>query len=134
MPISILAWAIMILLLLTSPAFAQKQCDQFRSSTVASAQSITEIIPGIEGKRIYLCGMAFINSGASLTVGLFSGTGSNCNVDQTILISPITMPTNTTFVNRVATAAGEYTPVGHSVCLQITGNGNLTTMWYWTQF
>jgi hypothetical protein len=129
-----LASAIVLLMALIEPALAQKECDQFRHSTTADAQSMKEIIPGISGKRVYLCGWAIINSGSGLTINLVSGTGINCNSEQTPFVGPVALPNNTTFVNRIATASGERTPEGHSVCLQITGTGNLTTMWYWAQF
>jgi hypothetical protein len=124
----------LVLIVAAIPAAAQKACDQFRSATTTAPQSITETIPGIDGQRIYLCGFTIINTGSGLTVSLFSGTGTNCNANQTVLVAPITLPNNSMLVNRIAIAAGEYTPQGHALCVQVTGTGNLTTLWYWTQF
>jgi hypothetical protein len=122
------------LVLLAVPAAAQRACDQFRSTTTIAPQSITETIAAVDGQRVYLCGFTIINTGAGLTVSLFSGTGINCNANQAALVAPITLPNNSVLVNRIATASGEYTPIGHAVCVQITGSGNLTTLWYWAQF
>jgi hypothetical protein len=122
------------LLLPALPAAAQRACDQFRSNTTTAPQPITEMISGQLGKRVYLCGWVLINSGQSISFTLYTGTGVNCADNQTVLLNTLSMPPNTVLANRIATADGEYSPQGHSLCLQVTGSGNISAIWYWAQF
>jgi hypothetical protein len=118
-------------------ALAQKMCDKFRSSTTTGAQAITEKVPAVAGKRIYICGWVLIaNSSQPLSFDLLTGTGTNCATNQTELLNNITMPPNSIMVNRIPYASGESTPPGQAVCLRTTGGAQATvsSIWYYAQF
>jgi hypothetical protein len=129
--------AILVFLLAAHGALAQKPCNLFRSSTTTGAQAITEKVPAVAGKRIYLCGWVLIaNSMQPLVFELVTGTGTNCASNQTVLLNTITMPANSIMVNRIPYASGESTPPGQAVCLQTTGSATATisSIWYYAQF
>jgi hypothetical protein len=94
-------------------------------------------VPAVAGQRVYICGYMLVRTGAAgqdLEFELDSGTGSNCSVNTTPLIGPMTLPTGTVIVNRIPYAAGEKTPTGHALCVRTFGNGTLIATFYWAQF
>ena len=127
---------VVLLLLLPLPAAAQKICDQFTNTTVTGTLSTVERVPGIPGKRIYICGYMVMqtSAGKDLEFELLAGTGLNCSINPVSIIGPMTLPAQTAIVNRVAYAGAEKTPAGTSICVRTFGSGTLTGAFYWTQF
>ena len=129
-----------LLLLLAGPAAAQRMCDQTRAAvTSVPVPNPTERVPGLPGKRVYLCGYMLLPSTSPPTQIEFevtAGQGSDCGPvgARTVLIPRIALP-STGIVNRVAYTAGEMTKPGQSVCLQTWGTGgSISSIFYWTQF
>lgn len=121
--------------LLASPAAAQKTCDKFRSAITTTQLGPVERVPAAGSNRIYLCGYALWPNppGQTLEFQITSGTGTNCAANTTVIIPRVSMPAGG-IVNRIAYAAGEFTPPGHAVCLQTFGSGSITSIFYWAQF
>jgi hypothetical protein len=110
-------------------------CDQSRAAITTGAMAITERVPAIAGKRIYLCGYLILRAsgGQDLEFEITSGTGTNCAVGKTTIIPRMDVPLNG-ITNRIAYAAGEKTAQSAAICLQTWGTGSVTSIFYWTQF
>jgi hypothetical protein len=133
-----LSAAALLLLFLSGTATAQKMCDQVRTNITAAPAAISEKVPGIPNKRIYLCGYMIVRSGSAagqdLQFEISSGTGTNCSVGKAIILPKMSLPSSGELVNRIAYTA-EKTPPGHSICLEVFGSGtSLVSSFYWTQF
>lgn len=131
-------WIVVVALILSlwsGNAAAQTSCDRFNAATIFGTDPTgTERVAGVMGKRVYLCGYVVVpDGGASLEFELFSGTGDRCSEDRTLILPRMPIPL-AGIVNRIPIAAGEYTPVGHSLCSRTYGNGTLSTIFYWAQF
>jgi hypothetical protein len=127
------------LLLLPGAASAQKMCDQVRTNTTTSPAPLTEKVAAVPNKRIYLCGYMIVRAGVDppgdLQFQIVSGTGRDCLSNKNIIIPQMAVPASGVLVNRIAYAAGEKTPPGHAICLQVFGNGPaLISTFYWAQF
>ena len=119
-------------------AWAQRTCDQYRAAiTSVPIAAPVERVPGVAGKRIYLCGYILMPSspaaGQSIEFELTTGTGTNCATNKTTMIPRMSVPA-TGIVNRIAYASGETTAQGAAVCLQTWGSGSVTSIFYWAQF
>lgn len=131
-------WIVLVALILflsSGNALAQTSCDRFNAASITGTDPTgTERVPGVAGKRVYLCGYVVIPAGgASLEFELFSGTGDRCSLNTVTILPKMPIPL-AGIVNRIPIAAGEYTPVGHSLCSRTYGNGTLSTIFYWAQF
>jgi hypothetical protein len=111
-----------------------KTCDQFRVSVTTGTMGVTERVPAVAGKTIFICGYVVIptSGGSGLDFELSAGTGVNCAVGNTKIIPRMTVPVNG-LVNRGGGASGEFAPVSNAVCLQTWGNKSVTSIFYWTQ-
>ena len=119
---------------LAEAAAQAKVCDQFRASVTTGQMGVTERVPAIAGKMIYICGYMIIptSGGSGLDFELSAGTGVNCAVNKTIIIPRMTVPVNG-IVNRGIGSSGEFAPLGAAMCLQTWGNKSVTSIFYWTQ-
>jgi hypothetical protein len=127
--------ALLLAALPLSDAFAQvKTCDQFRASVTTGTMGVTERVPAVVGKTIYICGWMIVptSGGSGLDFELSAGTGVNCATNKTIIIPRMTVPVNG-IVNRGGGASGEFAPLGYAMCLQTWGNKSVTSIFYWTQ-
>lgn len=127
-----------LLMLLAGPAAAQRTCDHYRSAiTAAPVASPVEQVPGLAGKRTYLCGYIIMPStdaaGQSVEFELTTGTGLNCATNRQVMIPRMRVPSGG-IVNRTTFASGEVTGQGEAVCLQTWGSGSITSVFYWAQF
>lgn len=94
----------------------------------------TEIVSGIKGQRVYLCGYMATANGSSLNFQIVSGTGDNCADEQMAVTDLIQLPSNPQLVNRTPYVL-EHGDPGHSLCWLTAGNnGSLGLTIYWTQF
>jgi hypothetical protein len=128
-----------LLLLLPAPASAQKMCDQVRTNITTAPAVMTEKVAAMPNKRIYLCGYMIVRAGTDppgdLQFQIVSGTGRDCGTNRTVIIPQMAVPASGVLVNRIAYAAGEKTPPGHAICLQVFGAGPaLISTFYWAQF
>jgi hypothetical protein len=123
--------ALAALLLLPGMAYAQKQCDQYRTAQTTGPTGPTERVAGVPNKRIYICGYMIMRGlgGADLEFQMTSGQGTNCNGNTQVIIPRLLIPVNS-IVNRVAEAASERTLPGHAICLQTWGTGPVTSIFY----
>jgi hypothetical protein len=124
---------LLLLLSMLSPAYGQVPCDRWSHAASTGALPATEIVGAVVGSRIYLCGYVLSASGNPLDFQLISGTGTACANEQTELTPRIALASGGVLVNRIVAAAGEYTPIGHSLCVQTFGTGNLAATVYWLQ-
>ena len=126
---------ILAALLCAGPAFGQAAtCDQASHRDTITALPMTELVPAGPGlERVYICGYVIMNSGQAATIQLFAGNGVNCAANQTEVTPPLIVPQNTNFVNR-SPFVGERTPQSAALCWQVTGNGSVNAIIYWTQF
>jgi hypothetical protein len=117
---------------LANPVPQQKMCDQFFTGILSGENPPIVRIPGVSGKRIYLCGYMVVHGGGpQATVEITSGNG-DCLTEKTSIVPKLAIAGD--LVNRTPFAAGEYTPLGHSLCTQTAGNGTVVVTLYWTQF
>lgn len=127
-----------LLLMAAGPAAAQRTCDQYKGAiTAVPVASPVERVPGIAGKRIYLCGYIVMPSsdaaGQAVEFELTRGTGTNCAANRQVMIPRIRVPAGG-IINRTPFATGETTAAGEAVCLQTWGTGSITSIFYWAQF
>ena len=130
--------AVALLPLLTGAAAAQKMCDQVRTNITTAPTPITEKVAGKPNQRIYLCGYMIVRSGVGgqdLQFELSSSTGTNCALNRAVILPKMNLPASGVLVNRIAYVAGEKTPPGHAMCLEVFGSGaGVVSTFYWAQF
>ena len=131
--------AIAFLALLAIPAQAQtKPCDKIVMFQHATATGPVELIPGIDGQRIYPCGFMLSEKGNTLDFQMWGVAASDHCVSGPVMNAELytprmSLPTDVQLVNRIEHAgpAGSY---GFSLCIQTWGTGGLTGAIYYAQF
>jgi len=130
-------WILAVLLVIySSGAVAQTTCDKFNAAITTGPMPVTQRVPGVANKKIYICGYS-INRGANdLEFELSAGKGVNCATDFKILIPRTGVPVSGIVNRQPFAGAGEYTALGDAVCLQTWGaaGATLTSTFYWAQF
>jgi hypothetical protein len=129
--------AIAFLALLAIPAQAQtKPCDQIVMFQHAAATGPVEIVPGIDGQRIYPCGFMLAQKGNTLDFQMW-GAQDHCVggpvLGATLFTPRMSLPTDVQLVNRIE-HAGPSSQYGASICIQTWGTGGLTGAIYYAQF
>lgn len=85
-----------------------------------SGTSLTQIVAGVAGRNIYVCGYVLGFGGTSPTLTFAYGTGANCGTGLVSLSGAI--PVSTATPLAVAGSATQLiAPPGNSICIQLGG-------------
>lgn len=103
-------------------------CNQVVSFTGTAA--LAQIVAGVTGKIIVICGWSMTNTAAAGTIQFSTGTGSNCGTG-TATISPL-MSISTNSVTDHATYASQNVVAGNAICQNATAT--ITGIFYYAQF
>lgn len=125
---------LLALLLLLLGAATAEACTN-TTPIVGDTEGVLELVPGVEGQRIYLCGWVLTSpsSGPVTDVQLVAGRGANCTTDQIAITPVLYMSNGTPIVNRV-TEPAETVPAGLSLCGKLAKNGVVSGIVYWAQY
>jgi hypothetical protein len=125
------------LLLLCGSAHAQdlsRPCDKSAFFNHSVPTGPVNLVLGVEGQRVYLCGFTIMQKGNTLDFILSVGQGVNC-ADNNVQITPqFELPADFALTTRIN--AGQPLPgVGYGLCVQTLGsNGKLAGIVYYSQF
>jgi len=88
----------------------------------AGATSMTQVVAGISGQSISVCGYTFNAGAAAATIQIVSGTGTNCNTGQVAITPVFSLGIN----GNLSFAPGRAffsAASGAALCYVITGTG-----------
>lgn len=107
-------------------------CHNVNFFTFSATQTLTQFVPVQQGKRIGICGYAYLPSANNpYTVQIFYGTGTNCGTGTTAFSMPLFIVNGGSMINRIPVVA-ESTPVNQALCIQATGSGQTVSFAvYW---
>jgi len=130
--------AVALLALFASEAQAQRQCTHTSWFQHTTPTGPIEIVPGVDGQRIYPCGFMLTQKGNTLDFQMWGTPFGLCvngsGFSNAQLFTPqLSLPTDVQLVNRLE-VVGPFTPPGYSLCIQTFGAGALTGAIYWEQF
>lgn len=139
--IGLRTFLIAALIAMAHPALAQRACDRWSFGTFSVAQQQPqEIVSGVPGQRVYICGYVLVANGFPPNVQFLMGqttTDGPCFVSRAPMTPLFHLTQNQTVINRNA-FPGETTPQGHAVCINSTesgsGQGSMDVILYWAQF
>lgn len=103
-------------------------CNKVVNFTGSAATA--QIIAGVTGQIVAICGWSVTNTAASGTVQFSTGTGSNCGTGNAT-ISPL-MSVSTNSVTDHATYASQNVVAGNAICQNATAT--ITGILYYSQF
>lgn len=109
-------------------------CTKSVFGQITGAQAATQIIAGVAGQQIYICGTNLDTTTGTQTFQLVYGTGVNCGTGQTTITPVWTIPANANIVDHTVYAYISI-PAGNSVC-NITTTATNVLEWtvYYAQF
>lgn len=93
---------------------------------------LTQIVAGVAGQRIYVCGWHVTNSGASGTFIISNGTGTNCGTTNNGMTPAFTVTSTAPATDHIDYAALQ-TPVGNELCINPSVATIAAVIWF-TQF
>ncbi|MFA6267670.1 MAG: hypothetical protein WC670_18380 [Pseudolabrys sp.] len=99
-----------------APALAQVGCDQ-SASYDASTNGATRLVTGDSVNRVYVCGFTIV-AGGTATVGLVTGTGTNCATGQAALTPSWSMVAQTVVPDSSPAWRGLLAAPGLDVCIK----------------
>jgi hypothetical protein len=121
-----------------TPAFAQGAgaqgvvCGKSQQFTLG-ATSITQIVAGIQGQAVHVCGVILDAGAAAATYQLTVGTGTNCNANTLNITPAWSLAANGVLVQE-RTLAWYSSPSGYALCHTITGTGPMNVLVLYHQF
>lgn len=121
------------LILMVTPAHAQRACDRASFVDAIGATPATEFVAAVDGQRVYVCGVVLTATGNAAGFRLISGTGTNCGTDTANVTQLYQLPNGGSLVNRIA-FVGPSTPINHALCATVVGTGTINATVYWAQF
>ncbi len=89
----------------------------------ASTNGATQLVALAAGKRVMVCGFAFMVGATATNVSLVYGTGANCATDQVALTPAFQIGVNGGIVHVSPVWNGIATPAGKALCIK-TSAGN----------
>ena len=97
------------------------------------AVALTQIVAGVAGQSISICGWTLNAGAAAATAQLQTGTGSNCGTGTAVVTPAYSLAINGVLTDHISLA---YTslPTGNALCLVTTGTGPMQVMIYYGQF
>jgi|SRR5262245_10118146 len=108
-------------------------CNKHLVLQAVGATSIQQILPGVAGQSITICGFMWNVGAAASTAALYVGTGTNCNTNQLPVTPILTLPANSTVV--VKSGSGSFSSAqGNQLCYVITGTGPTAGLIFYAQF
>ena len=90
--------------------------------------SATQLVAGVAGKSIFICGWQITNTGATGTFSLIYGTGSTCTTPTT-LVTPQNITSTAPSTYNVGVAQMQ-TIAGATLCVNPSVNTIATTLWF----
>src|SRR5215472_11369718 len=91
-------------------------CNKVANFTGSAATA--QIIAGVSGQIVAICGWSVTNTAASGTVVFSTGTGSNCATNNATISPTISVSTNS--VTDHATYASQSVVAGNAICQNAT--------------
>lgn len=113
------------------------QCG--RTATGASAAATTQLVAGVQGQSIHLCGWD-VTATAAATFQLVAGSGATCGTGTVNVTGAHALSTNNVFTSSGATPGRYSTPnvvapaTPLNVCIIVTGTGPVQWTVFYTQF
>lgn len=95
-----------------------------------AATALTEIVAGVAGKQISVCGWALNTGAAAATAQLRYGTGTDCATGTVSLTPEISLGVNGVYVDRSAYAFQSLAQLT-DLCLVTTGTGPMQVTVYY---
>lgn len=129
-----LAFASLLWLASVAAALAQNTFDQSTqaSSFFNATQTITKVITGVSGKRIYLTQLTV----SALNTSVFTiskGTGTNCGTNTVVVFTKTFATGDLNYVSGSGAAAIAVVGTGVDVCITV-GTANASGWLSWSQF
>ena len=106
---------------------AQILCNKVANVAVGPTTA-TQIVAGIAGQSIFICGYQVSNTGATGSFTLISGTGSTCTSPTTI-ITPQNVTSTAPATYNVGVAQMQVAQ-GATLCVTPSAAGIATTVWF----
>jgi hypothetical protein len=103
-----------------SPLFGQCNASAIYD---ASTNGATQLVALAAGKRVMVCGFAFMVGGTATSVSLVYGTGTNCGTGQVALTPAFQIGVNGGIVVESMAWNGLAAPAGQALCIK-TSAGN----------
>lgn len=91
------------------------------------ATSITQIVAGVAGQSIHICGIVLNAGAATATYKLTVGTGTNCNANTVDITPAFSLPINGNMVMQNI-YAWYSSPTGYQLCHTTTGTGPMNVV------
>lgn len=103
-------------------------CNKIATLAVGPS-SITQIIAGVAGQAIHICGWDASNTGATGTFSFQYGTGVNCASGTTTLIPALNITSTAPAVDRQQYATMDI-PIANAVCVTPSVATIAVVLWY----
>lgn len=97
---------------------------------VTGTAALAQVVAGVTGQIVALCGWSFTNTAASGTFLLATGTGSNCGTN-TVNLTPA-LSVGATAVTDHSQLASQNVVAGNAICVNATAT--ITGLLYYSQF
>lgn len=98
--------------------------------SVTGTAALAQVIAGVSGQIVAICGWSFTNTAASGTFLIATGTGANCGTN-TVNLTPA-LSVGATAVTDHSAAASQNVVAGNAICVNATAT--ITGLLYYSQF
>ena len=112
----------------------QIQCDQ-QASISLSNSGLTQIVPAVNGKTIYVCGAQYGSGGTTpFALSWTDGTGNNCDTGSNELTGAIAFAASGGLVNSMSPIPMLTTRPGMALCARLSNSAPVGGHLRYTQF
>jgi hypothetical protein len=90
-------------------------CNKIATLAVGPT-TITQVIAGVAGQSIFICGWHVTNTGATGTFSISIGTGSNCGTGTVVVVPAVNVTSTAPSADHIDYAS-QQVPAGNALCV-----------------